>query len=367
MRSVVPMLLLVATCTRATAKAPGGDGAPAEEQCLVPCGDVRFGARVADQIPPLDGPPVVTARDATYLAPDDAVVGVALAGEARAYPLKVLALHQVVNDVLGGRAVTVVFSPLAGAAVAIDAEATGTPEGFGTTGGIYESDSIVYDRETGSWWSPMMLRAIRGPRMGDHLRVVRHVRSTWAAWLAIEPATTVLSDRTGVPEFDYSAYAYAWYEADDAHLMSPMRRLDLRLPKKEAVVGVVADEIARAYASSRLPMRGAIADSVGERPVLIVRDALADLIAAYDRTVGDLVLDFAVQFEGDRLLLRDAQTGSLWNAFGEAISGPLAGSTLVPAAPYRAYWFAWAAFHPASEIFGSPAVPGQTEKQGGET
>ena len=351
MRVLVPLLLAALGCREAAAPAPAP--APAGERCLVPCADIRFGAHVADQVPPLDGPLVVAATAASYLGADDPVVGVAVGDAARAYPLKVLAQHEVVNDVLGGRPIAVALAPLSGVAVVIDLRATGAPRGFGNTGGTYESDSVLYDRDTGSWWSPMLLRAIRGPRLGAELRCVPHLRATWAAWRALAPSTTVLSDATGHPELDYSSYAYAWYEADDRQLLTTLRRYDLRLPYKEPVLGLVVGAVARAYPASRLPIRGAIADAVGGRAVLVVRDAAAGLLAAYDRTMGPTVLDFVPLSPDDAgvLRLRDVQTGSRWDARGRALAGPLAGSALAPAASTRAYWFAWGAFHPASEIW----------------
>ncbi|MBI5499088.1 MAG: DUF3179 domain-containing protein [Deltaproteobacteria bacterium] len=350
--ALAPVLLLLA-CGCREAPAAGPPASAAEERCLVPCRDIRFGDRVADQVPPLDEPAVVHATAAEDLRDDDPVVGVVVGTESRAYPLHILALHQVVNDTLGGRRIAVLFSPLSGAAVAIDLQESGLASGFGNSGGVYEGDDVVYDRATGSLFSPMLLRAIRGPRLGDALRPLPLSRLTWAAWRALEPGTTVLSVRTGHPELDYSAYAYDWYEADDRRMLEPVRRVDLRLPYKERVAGVVRDGTARAYPVSRLPRRGTVADKVGDLPVLIVHDAGAGLLAAYARTAGDLVLEFAPAPDGPggALRLRDAQTGSVWDTLGRAIAGPLAGSALAPVAPYGCYWFAWAAFHPATTLW----------------
>jgi hypothetical protein len=356
MRVLTALLLLVLGCREAPAPASRSSTTTREQRCLVPCAEIEFGDRVADQIPPLDEPPTLEAKSAAWLDDGDAVVGVLLGGAARAYPLKLLAQHEVVNDVLGGRAVTIAFSPLTGAAVAIDRAATGAPAGFGNTCGLYDGDHVLYDRDTGSWWSPMMLRAVRGPRLGAELRLVPHARLTWRAWRALRPATSVLSDRTGFAELDYSTYAYDWYEADDPQLVFTLRRFDLRLPLKQPVVGIAAGGTPRAWPAKSLPPRAVHAETVGGRAVLIVRDAASDLLAAYDRTVDGRVLDFAPAPDGDdgAFRFRDSQTGSTWNILGEAVAGPFFGSTLAPAAPYRAYWFAWSAFHPASEIFCTP-------------
>jgi hypothetical protein len=359
LRVLILFLVLVPGCREASGPA-SGSSTTGEQRCLVPCAEIEFGDRVADQIPPLDGPPTLAAKAATWLDDGDAVIGVLLGGEARAYPLKLLAQHEVVNDVLGGRAVTIAFSPLTGAAVAIDRAATGVPAGFGNTCGLVDGDHVLYDRDTGSWWSPMMLRAIRGPRLGAELRLVPHARLTWGAWRALRPATSVLSDRTGFAELDYSAYAYDWYEADDPQLVFTLRRFDLRLPLKQPVVGIAAGGTVRAWPAGSLAPRAVHAEIVGGRALLVVRDAAADLLAAYERTVGGRVLDFVPARDGGdgTFRFRDIQTGSTWNVLGEAVAGPLAGSTLAPAASTRSYWFAWSAFHPASEIF----VPAATDR-----
>ncbi len=350
---MTPLLLLALGCREAPAPASRSAAAAAEQRCLVPCAEIEFGDRVADQTPPLDAPPVLAADAAQWLDDADAVVGVLLGGEARAYPLKLLARHEVVNDVVGGRAVTIAFSPLTGAAVAIDRAATGAPAGFGNTGGLFDGDHILYDRDTGSWWSPMMLRSVRGPRLGAELRLVPLARLTWAAWRSLRPATSVLSDRTGFAELDYSTYAYDWYEADDPALVFTLRRFDLRLLLKQSVVGIDAAGTGRAWPAGSLPPRAVLAETVNGRAVLVVRDAPSDLLAVYERTVDGRVLDFAAAPAGadGTFRFRDAQTGSTWNVLGEAIAGPLAGSVLAPAATVRSYWLAWSAFHPASEIF----------------
>ena len=153
-----------------------------------------------DGIPTLDRPTVMPGRDVAqtyrarkkYLVPDDEVIGVVQGGEARAYPLRVLNWHEIVNDVLGGKPIAVTYSPLSDGTAVFDGVLDGKAVEFGVSGLLYNSNLVMYDRGDRSLWSQLRAQAIAGVAVGTPLRILPCARTRWGAWLAAYPDTTVL-------------------------------------------------------------------------------------------------------------------------------------------------------------------------------
>lgn len=363
---------LAVGCEPATAREP--DAGPAAgradaEACVIPCDEIDRGSRRRDQVPPLDGPEALPAADACDVLPDDLVIGVEAGGEARAYPLRVLARHEVVNDVVGGRRLAVVHAPLTGATTVFDLDEAGLAGGFGNTGGLYESDLVLYDRATGSEWSHLLRQAIRGPRRGHGLRALPAVRATLQAWQQAHPETTVVTTDTGHRDIEYDGDPYAWYAADHDRLLAPVRYLDLRLRRKEPVLGLAAPGgQARAYPIAALGPRAVLADELGGRPVLVVIDDRAGAASAFDPRLDGDALGFELLEPGAGpagAFMRDRATGSLWTSLGRAVAGPLAGRRLALHDGQYAYWFAWAAFNRDTGIYEHERAIGGRASSGG--
>ncbi len=344
-------------------------GAPLalEAQCLIPQNLIVSGGPGKDGIPSLTNPEVVPAATGdTFLFPEDLVLGVVVNGEARAYPHAVMWWHEIVNDVLGGRPILVTFCPLTGSGIVYDPVMDGAQQNFGVSGLLFDNNLILFDRRTDSLWSQMRLESICGALSGTRPALLPVVQSTWAAWKALYPETTVVSFKTGFSR-NYDVYPYGDYDQlDNTQLLFPQTRIDPRLPMKENVLGIRHDGVARAYSMTRMRELGprlAINDDVRGLPVLVAFHAASGLAIPFDRRVGATeqareVLEFdIVEGEGFLFKLRDRQTGSIWNLDGVAISGPLEGERLRKLPTFTAFWFAWAAFNLDSEIH----VPGGSE------
>jgi hypothetical protein len=159
-----------------------------------------------DGLPTLDDPAAMPGRDVAtafrgrrkYLVDADPVIGVVLGGEARAYPLRLLNWHEVVNDVLGGRAIAVTYNPLSDGTAVFDRTVSGETLRFGVSGLLYDSNLLLYDRRPGghgeSLWSQLLAEAVAGPAAvrGAELPILPCLRTTWGAWLKHHPATSVL-------------------------------------------------------------------------------------------------------------------------------------------------------------------------------
>ncbi len=202
-----------------------------------------------DGIPALTTPDFIQITQATFMKPGDRVAGVCLEGEARAYPLKILDWHEVVNDQIGDTPFIVTYCPLSDSLAVYNAQGTGGKIEFGISGYLYNSNQLLYDRtgsgKTDGLWSQMMSQAICGPRVQETLMHLPVQLTDWQDWKQRYPDTKVLSQETGFP-FEYQAGAYTEYLKDES-LMFEVNVHDHRLPNKTPLLGIWAGGQKRAY------------------------------------------------------------------------------------------------------------------------
>ncbi len=191
---------------------------------------VDWGGVTVNGIPPLDHPKVVTAAAATYLRDSNIVFGVAWNGVSRAYPKRILAWHEMALDHVGGVDLTLVYCTLCGTVIPYDSHAGGATYSFATSGLLYLSNKLMFDKETNSLWSSLEGTPVIGPLVGKgiQLEILPIVTTTWGEWRREHPDTSVLSLDTGFRR-DYSeGAAYAGYFSTDAPMFQ-VPRLDGRL------------------------------------------------------------------------------------------------------------------------------------------
>jgi len=208
---------------------------------------------------------------------------------------------------------------------------------------------VMYDRQTGSLWSQILGRAVRGPLAGAELEPLPHMQSTWAAWRELHPDTVAL--RTSGAADPYERY----YGAADAGVIGETRSDD-RLPPKAMLTGAVVDGVAVAYPWQALPESGVVNDSVGDTPVVLVHDRASSASVVFDSRVQGLDLTFELASQADAVgmhkVLLDRETGSRWSAWGGvAFEGPLAGERLTPMPATTAFWFGWKDFYPDTLLY----------------
>lgn len=278
------------------------------DEAAIPVEEIHHGGPPRDGIPAIDRPLFVPAGAATHLRADDRVLGVVRGDIARAYPIAILNWHEVVNDRFGDEAVTVTFCPLCGTGMAFAARIDGRDLVFGVSGLLYNSDVLLYDRQTESLWSQIMSRAVSGPMRGKALEFLPTAHTSWADWRRRHPHTQVLSPETGFGR-NYGRDPYAEYR-DSENLMFPVNTRDRRLHPKEQVIGVAIAGEYKAYPFSALARAGetVIADRVGGAPITIVFDPRA-------------------------------RTGRVLDDQGKEVPSLIA------------FWFAWLAFHPETGLF----------------
>ena len=272
----------------------------------VPAEEIRVGNPRRDRIPAIDRPHFIAAEAANFLSPDDLVIGVEINGEAKAYPLKILTWHEIVNDSLGGRPIVITYCPLCRSAYVFDREVGEQVLDFGVSGLLYNSNVIMYDRQTESLWSQMAEEAIDGPMQGTALLQIAAATSTsWQQWQSQHPNTQVLSKNTGYRR-NYERSPYVDY-ADSRDIMFPMTASSDRYHPKMLVAGIEVDGNFKAYPLPELEQ--------------IAGKHLEDV------------------FSGKKLTLHYEQAVQVTDAQGN----PIPANVL--------YWFAWYAFHPDTEVF----------------
>lgn len=224
---------------------------------LVPLSEIMSGGPPKDGIPSIDAPVFASVTEATEThAPVEPVMSLAIEGDARAYPLRVLMWHEIVNDSVGGVPVAVTFCPLCNSGVVFERLVDGQPTTFGTTGRLRHSDLVMYDRATESWWQQFEGRAIVGARAGDVLRRLPARLESFADFTARHPQGQVL-----VPENTrFRAYGRNPYVGYDSAPRPFLFRGDYTGPGTPLMRVVAVEGRAEAWSLQLLRARGEIAD-----------------------------------------------------------------------------------------------------------
>lgn len=324
----------------------------------------------ADSIQAIDEPVFIKANTAEgIMKPDELVIGVLINGEAKAYPINILSVHEIVNDVAGGEAIAVTWCPLCFTALVYSRQVEGLkdPLVFGVSGLLLYESLVMFDRQTGSLWSQLYGGAIDGQLVSRRLAFFPSVLSEWAAWVDEHPDSLVLSKTDICQQFScsnptssaglsYQADPYRSYYAssDRGRLNDQITRGVNEAGPKRRILGVRLDDIARAYPWDVLREKTVINDEINGTPVLIAYDPEADTAAAYLRSFDGELLSFESDPMNPGSVL-DHTSGSRWLVTsGVAIEGPLDGRRLKPLVATIAFEFAWFDAYPRSDMVEFP-------------
>jgi len=275
-------------------------------ESIIPIDQIKSGGPPKDGIPALTAPKFLSASEVDYLKTNDYVVGVSINGEHKAYPIKILNYHEIVNDLVGGTPIVVSYCPLCGSALVFSSVFRSSVLNFGVSGLLYNSDVLMYDKQTNSLWSQLTMQGISGKMKGQKLRFVNSEHTTWKDWNKRHPDTKALSLNTGYTR-DYSRNPYADYPTSPS-LYFPVANQSEELDIKEQVLGVEVDGKYKAYPFSEL-----------KKAENVFPDSLHST-------------KFTIQFNS-----------STRSAIVVSSSKPIVYITT--------YWFAWYAFHPDTEVY----------------
>ena len=351
-------LSISAICAVVLASGCGQNPLDFDRTCTVPNSSIFDGGLARDAIPALTNPEVVPAAGATFLRETDRVLGLVINEEARAYPFNVLWWHEIVNDTLGGEPVLMTYCPLTGSGIAFDPRVDGSPRNFGVSGLLFRSNLTMFDRQTETLWNQMLLSGICGLDRGATLRRLPLVETTWSFWKTLHPSTTVMTETTGF-ERPYGLYPYGDYDQPfntfiDALSKEDRAKITDARPPKELGLGLAEDNSVSVYSHTVLTGMGAVVAvnvTVRGQPVLVTYVRSHNTAMAFDRRLGDRTLTLEVASE-QPVRFTDAETGTVWDAAGRAVEGPLAGTQLpLRADAYAAFWFAWSIYFDALDLF----------------
>lgn len=342
MRKGIPLLLALVVLLLA----PGwvaGDHVPADE---------------LHQVLPRDGiravrNPTFTAEN--YLPDQDLVVGIAIGGDARAYPIRILNHHEIVNDRVGGVPVAVTVCPLCNWAVVFDRRVGDSVLTFGVSGFLFKSNLVMYDRETESLWVQITAEAIRGPLHGTVLESVPATVIEWGGWRDLYPNSLLLDyPRPQCPPgpleepiiagscTDYTRNPYVFFAITE-RVYFGANYSDLILHPKTVVLGITVGGVATAYPYPTLLERGVINDVVNGLPI----------VAAFYQISGKVFERGQRTFAPAAGRLMVDETGRSW----DMVTGESEGERLREVPSKIAFWFAWAQFYEASGVYGLRAPP----------
>ena len=301
----VLLLVLAGLCT-IPALAQNLNGFDLTNSCI-PINQVLRGGPPKDGIPSIDNPVFDSVSEQREFVNSDQVLGVYYNGVAKAYPIKIMDWHEVVNDEFAGKPVVITYCPLCGSGIAFDANLN-QPTEFGVSGLLYNSDVLLYDRTSYSLWSQIMAKAVSGPMKGRELVPLSTWRMTLGSWEKLHPETLLLSTDTGFDR-DYQITPYGGYEQEDRTYF-PLTNEDNTFHKKEWVIGVKINGAAKAY-------------------------PIKSLTRLKNRMLQD-------EINGTSIVLN-------WDNKGQNVSIKTSNGKEIVS--FQMFWFAWAAFHPDTEVF----------------
>ncbi|MCK4710214.1 MAG: DUF3179 domain-containing protein [Gammaproteobacteria bacterium] len=273
---------------------------------------ILAGGPAKDGIPAIDSPRFISPHDATYLTATDRILGIQINGVSKAYPIAILNWHEIVNDEINGTQFSITYCPLCGTGVAFSSRVKDKTLNFGVSGLLYNSDVLLYDRQTESLWSQIKSMAISGELRGEKLTKLPITHTSWSNWLKTHPETTVLSNKTGYSR-DYSRDPYSGYEKSKATYFQVTHKAPDYFHPKERVLGLEVNNRFKAYPFSEI-------DKANSK---LFKDSFAGQ-------------KFSIHWD------KDNQQASITDSAGKqmlAIEG---------------FWFAWFAFHPETEVFKHP-------------
>ena len=307
--------------------------------------EVRWGGVRQDGIPPLRSPRMIGAAEASYLDGDDIVFGLEVNGDVRAYPRRILAWHELFTDEIGRIPVAGVYCTLCGTVILYRTSVQGVNYQLGTSGFLYRSNKLMYDRATQSLWSTIWGRPVIGPLVGRGIQLERGsvVTTTWREWRRRHPNTRVLALDTG-HERDYSeGAAYREYFATD-ELMFNVPKLDRRLKNKAEVLTMVFEDRATG------PLAIA-ADYLSANPIHHDRLGDVEIVVLTDRSGANRVYRTGgVRFtEWDRDRAAVDADGVSWELSEDRLRAP-DGRELPRLPAQRAFWFGWYAAYPETRL-----------------
>jgi hypothetical protein len=323
---------------------------------IVPLDQIMSGGPPRDGIPSIDNPKFLSTEEASsiFLQGSDLVIGLEINGDVRAYPLKILVWHEIVNDDVGGTPVAVTYCPLCFTSQVFNRTVDGQVVEFGTSGKLYNSNLVMYDRTSESLWSQAMAKGVVGKYAGKDLERIPFDIAAWNEWKKLHPESKVLSTDTGFGR-PYGVDPYGNYYTEP-NILFPVSHKDDRLGPKEIVIGLEDNDNHKAYRISDIESKKVVNDAIGNKQIALV-SLEPFIVRVFDRSIqlensSTGLTTLQLEYESSSNLLVDKETGTQWNFDGKAVEGSMKSKSLMRLPLDEGFWFSWVAFHPDTQVYG---------------
>ena len=347
--SVVVSVLVLFLVTACGGGGGGSGNMAGASEWLVSENQVVDGGPGVDGIPPLQNPSYESAMTINSVQPDDLVVAVRHEGQIWVYPHDIMDWHEIINDGPADNPFIFSYCPLTGSAMVWEGSPADNDPTYGGSGLLYNSNLILYDRRTRSFWSQMLQVSINGSRIREKPVQFQVIEMKFSTLQQMFPDASVLTRNTGHNR-DYDRYPYNDYKTS-SNLLFPANNDDNRLHRKTRVMGVFVDDQSKVY---QIDGFGSMTDTINDQlqglSIVVVGNSDLNFAATYDRQLPDgTILSFS-PIQNDLPNVMTDGEGNVWGIFGTAVSGPRAGDQLKSTTSFTAYWFAWSAFFPNGQI-----------------
>jgi len=317
-----------------------------QSTALIRLDEVRWGGVVQDGIPPLHNPQMIPAGRANYLQDDNIIFGLEINGDARAYPKRILAWHEMFTDTIGGVDIAGVYCTLCGTVIPYKTNVDGVDYKIGTSGFLYRSNKLMYDQATQSLWSTVRGEPVIGPLVdkGIVLEHVSIVTTTWAEWKRRHPDTTVLSLDTGHQRDYGEGVAYKRYFASDQLMFNtPFQNNQLR--NKQEVLALrfpASPQEQLAIDSEFLNKNPLYIDKIGAQKLLVLTDT-----SGANRVYDPQNIEF-ISYDRDSTLTDS--NGATWKLSEDKLTSSDRDISLYRLPSRNAFWFGWHAAFPDTRL-----------------
>ena len=315
------------------------------DQTLIRLDEIRWGGVVQDGIPPLRNPQMIPASEASYLEDNHIVFGIEINGDIRAYPKRILAWHEMFTDTIDGIPVAGVYCTLCGTVILYNTMVHGIRYELGTSGFLYRSNKLMYDRGTQSLWNTLAGKPVVGPLIDkdielEHMSVVT---TTWAEWKRRHPKTKVLSLHTGYNRNYNEGIAYqAYFSTDNLMFNTPFH--DGRLKNKDEILAIRLAE----YPTLQIAI---FVEFLRENPIYTDIIGNQKFVVLTDHSAANRV--YAID---DQVFQKYDQRGRLVDSLGRKWTVTESrlicedGQELTRLPYHRAFWFGWVAAFPKTRL-----------------
>ena len=325
--------------------------------------EIAWGGVAKDGIPSLNYLQQLPIAEAKGYSPSDAVFGISINGDHRAYPLRIMDWHEMANDVVGGVPLALTYCTLCGSAIVYKTDLANLDETleFGSSGLLYRSNKLMYDRQTNTIWNQLTGKPVMGPLVGqiEQLELLPIVITTVAAWAEQHPTATILPLETGHFRDYTPGTAYGEYFVRD-ELLFPVGEIDQRLDAKEQVFALEIDGSAKAYPLTVFAEQPIINDTVGETDVVLIAENTRLNVYGYSYELEHITYSAGNEirvFASDGFTFERLEDGTIVDAQNrtwQMTEAALLGSNeemLERRSGHISFWFGWQSFFPTTEVY----------------